>query len=241
MPQFPAWRRYGAELAALPGCDFGLHFNLTEIPPESDDSCKRGIKSVNNWMISSISGGIDTRFVAEEFDKQINGFVEVTGRLPDYIDGHQHVHQFPGIREVIVDKIGDYYRDADKPYVRNTRAVVDSGVNPVKAWVISHFGTKKFNHLLMRNGIRCNKYFSGIYDFTNVGHYEKYFQLWLEKMPDSMLMMCHPGLYDPEENATDPIGKSRHIEYQFFSGSNYESLLDTYQVETVQFSRTENI
>ena len=37
--------------------------------------------------------------VASEISSQLQEFITAFGRLPDFIDGHQHVHLFPQVRE----------------------------------------------------------------------------------------------------------------------------------------------
>lgn len=43
------------------------------------------------------------RKVREEFERQVERFVDLVGRSPDHIDGHHHAHRWPGIRDVVAD------------------------------------------------------------------------------------------------------------------------------------------
>ena len=47
---------------------------------------------------------------------QWNHFIEATGKTPDFVDGHQHVHQFPVIRDVLVEFLNQQRFDG---WVRN--------------------------------------------------------------------------------------------------------------------------
>ena len=42
-----------------------------------------------------------------EISNQLQEFITAFGRLPDFIDGHQHVHLFPQIREALLSVVND--------------------------------------------------------------------------------------------------------------------------------------
>jgi chitin disaccharide deacetylase len=42
-----------------------------------------------------------------EISSQLQAFITAFGRLPDFIDGHQHVHLFPQIREALLSVVKD--------------------------------------------------------------------------------------------------------------------------------------
>ena len=42
-----------------------------------------------------------------EISSQLQEFIAAFGRLPDFIDGHQHVHLFPQIREALLSVVKD--------------------------------------------------------------------------------------------------------------------------------------
>jgi len=42
-----------------------------------------------------------------EISSQLQEFITAFGRLPDFIDGHQHVHLFPQIREALLTVVKD--------------------------------------------------------------------------------------------------------------------------------------
>ena len=102
MVNMPAITVYAPELLALKKQpQIGLHFNLTEgtllsIPGKS-------CFSLNELLFKTHLASIKLSFIAQEFTQQLEQFIQVMGRVPDFIDGHQHVHQFPRIRQVIMD------------------------------------------------------------------------------------------------------------------------------------------
>lgn len=46
---------------------------------------------------------IDLERVEKEFSEQISAFCDVFGKAPYFIDSHQHIHQLPGLRDVVVN------------------------------------------------------------------------------------------------------------------------------------------
>ena len=69
--------------------DIGLHFTLTAERPLSK------VLTVG-WLRR-----LDRRAIRRELDRQLDKFISATGRPPAHIDGHQHVHLLPGIREAV--------------------------------------------------------------------------------------------------------------------------------------------
>lgn len=69
----------------------GLHLDLTEESP-----FQRWSKylQILTWSKKKLK---------YEFDKQIDKFVSIMGKLPDHIDSHHHIHWLTGFKSVILD------------------------------------------------------------------------------------------------------------------------------------------
>ncbi|MFX7605201.1 ChbG/HpnK family deacetylase, partial [Acinetobacter baumannii] len=52
---------------------------------------------------ASLAHRLDASALRDEIATQCALFEDATGRAPDYVDGHQHVHQLPQIREALVE------------------------------------------------------------------------------------------------------------------------------------------
>ena len=93
----PLWPELGRELTdARKDLLIGLHFNLT-FP------FGFGERPLWHWMIRSIANRLDATALRAALARQLTSFIEVAGRRPDYIDGHQHVHAFPHIRDLVAE------------------------------------------------------------------------------------------------------------------------------------------
>ena len=103
--------------------------------------------------------------VAAEVDRQIDRFATEFGRPPDFIDGHQHVHQLPIVRDAVIARLKrlpptTYVRVCDEP----AGAILRRSVAPARALVISLLG-KGLRRRVRDNRIRANERFAGVRDF----------------------------------------------------------------------------
>ncbi|MFJ1269541.1 ChbG/HpnK family deacetylase [Legionella lytica] len=213
MPSFPT---YAQELLALQGLvQIGLHFNLTEgnflSMPE------RPCFSLNELLIKTHLASIKLSFIAQEFKQQLAQFIQVMGRLPDFVDGHQHVHQFPRIRHVIVDLYEEQLREHGAS-IRATYPTVDVKQHRLKAKILAFTGGRALRASLVKAAIPHNAFFSGIYDFAAHTDYRCLFRSWLHSISGPTLIMCHPG--EPS-NEPDVIAATRRIEMNYFSSNEF--------------------
>ncbi|XP_062930213.1 carbohydrate deacetylase isoform X1 [Mobula hypostoma] len=105
-----------AAMATRNRLPLGLHANLSEGLPVCEQ-LRMGSSLVNKdgffhgkMGIREVlkSGHINLSEVDKELRGQVDLFCELTGRLPLHMDGHQHVHVLPGIRDVFAQVLSDY-------------------------------------------------------------------------------------------------------------------------------------
>ncbi|HEY1392037.1 MAG TPA: ChbG/HpnK family deacetylase, partial [Methylibium sp.] len=115
MVQAPGWPAQARSLAAESRIDLGLHLNFTQPFPEA-----------SAWPLSQVMRrawlrGFARDWLEAQIDAQIEAFANHAGRLPDHIDGHQHVHQFPQIREALLARMAHWWHGAARrPWLRCT-------------------------------------------------------------------------------------------------------------------------
>ena len=102
----PGWPAAAGELRPfLSSADIGLHFNLTLGSPLG---AMPGFGASSNFpalallVRSALLGRLPVTEIGAEIARQIDAFTQHFGRLPDYVDGHQHVHALPGIRDALL-------------------------------------------------------------------------------------------------------------------------------------------
>ena len=216
------WPSEGAAVvaAAPEGLELGLHLNLTEGAPLSPDLARHWpvLPSLGSLLVAGHASRLPLDAIAVELQAQLDAFTRVVGRWPDFIDGHQHVHHLPGVRELVVDAA--VRASADSPIaVRNTGRVLGPG-NAFKRMVIERSGGRGLRLLLAARGIPTNSALLGVYDF-HARDYRALVRAWLRAAPaDDALLVCHPAF---ASRADDPIAGARQREFAYFSS---ETMVD---------------
>jgi predicted glycoside hydrolase/deacetylase ChbG (UPF0249 family) len=195
--------------------DIGLHFNLTH-----GQALSRAGKfdSLSTLIIKAHTFRIDKEAIALELNAQIDAFQQATGMLPRFLDGHQHVHHLPMIREVVVDVFNERLKGSGS-YMRLVAMPLSVTEVFSKKMVIYLTGVRRFKQLLLKHGISHNSSFSGIYDFANAVRYAEYFPGFLREVGDGGLIMCHPGMAPGDKG--DEIGAGRGFEYTYFRSDRF--------------------
>ncbi len=223
MTNMPLWAEEGCKLVDLhDGGYVGLHLNLTQGDALSSAWQKKygqTFRSLGWVMTHRLSRDV----LRAECQAQLTAFCQVMGRMPDFVDGHQHVHQFPQIADVMMSLLD----------VNQFRGMLRVSANPewqkifsLKGAVIALWGGWRLRRLLNTRSIACNTSFSGIYAFSDAQHYSDYFKSFLAHTVDQGLIMCHPG--HPSLDKTDPLQHSRYHEYLYLSSDIFLSDLKQY-------------
>jgi predicted glycoside hydrolase/deacetylase ChbG (UPF0249 family) len=200
--------------------DVGLHFNLTEGRPLSAafiQAYGTAFPSLYTLLAKAWLRQLDLKIIEEECHAQLDYFEQNLNFLPHFIDGHQHVHQFPIIRNALMNVYEKRLRPAHT-YVRFVNQKVEKPYWFKKS-VIDASGARALGHLLKKRGIPHNASFSGVYDFSNATSYSILFASFLAEITDKGLMMCHPGLAASETE--DGIAAARYAEYQYLASPQF--------------------
>jgi predicted glycoside hydrolase/deacetylase ChbG (UPF0249 family) len=162
------------------------------------------------------------------------------GREPDFLDGHQHVHAFPGIREALfaaVDALGLGQRIYIRDPADGFGAIASRRLGAAKALLIAGLA-KGFAGRLAAIGISANIGFAGIGPFDPRRDYAADFARFLRAPGRRHLVMCHPGFVDPELLEADSVAATRPKEYEFLSGDALPELLARVDARIVRFRET---
>ncbi|XP_028400315.1 carbohydrate deacetylase-like [Dendronephthya gigantea] len=102
-------------LAGKHGLPLGLHLNLTEGKPvlENDGSSLMSEGTVYfrgkfGFREALSRGEIDMMHVKDEVEAQIETYIKLVGYPPNHVDGHQHIHICPEIRDTIAQVMISY-------------------------------------------------------------------------------------------------------------------------------------
>jgi len=227
------WQQDVARLADLRGrIDVGLHLDWTS---EFALAAGHGM-GLGAAMLKAALGGFSRAAALTAartvIDRQLDLFEAYWGAPPDHVDGHQHVQQFAGIREALVQALLSRYGGCGKqiPYLRISHAPV--GRVDLKSWVIATQGAAALEKLAANGGITAAKALSGVYDFSgDSARYAALMARWLNATPDAGVIMCHPA---QAAEPGDAIGIARNREFNYLSGTEFPTALMRAKVQLVR-------
>lgn len=213
MATIAGWPEHATALAPFKDTiDIGLHFNLTESTPSS----------LPTLILQAYTGELEVASITDECLLQLDTFTDALGMVPDFIDGHQHVHQLPVIRKAILAAYQKRFPDKRvyirSVYQKNTWMDIHSPAY-LKRCIINCLGAATFKKLLQSESIPHNTSFSGIYDFKEANQYASIFKQFLAHTKEGGLIMCHPGMHSVSSN--DVISQARFHEYEYFCSEQY--------------------
>jgi chitin disaccharide deacetylase len=228
LTNMPAWDKAAGQalLAQRRKVGAGLHFNLTEGKPLSPALAQQWphmptLQQVITWAHLR---KLPVAALREELQAQYRAFEQHYGRAPNHLDGHQHVHHLPQVRDLVLELL------AQKPgmQVRHTGRVRGPGF-AVKRLLIEGTGGRELGRQLEKLGRAANSQLFGVYDFQGQS-YRQFMHSWLTALPShGGLIFCHPG----QENLSqtlDPIAMARVRELAYLDGEEFSADLNAADV-----------
>jgi chitin disaccharide deacetylase len=164
--------------------DVGLHLDLTQHSLDPRVRC-----ALPEWIVRSHVGAFDRRRLRHEIDAQLDAFEDRMQRPPAFVDGHEHVHQFPGVRDLLLDALA---ARGQHPWLRSTRR--PTALPGLKPRVIEALGAAPLERQARARGFAQNRRLLGVYPFDpDARAYHRHMQRWLALAQDGDLLMCHPA------------------------------------------------
>ena len=211
MTGLPDWHASARALAPYQSrAVIGLHFNLTE---------SARAMPLGKLMLLALTGRINRNWVKTELNLQLDDFESTFGAPPDFIDGHQHVHMFAGIREVLAEVMVQRY-SVHRPWVRQVNPALQGHDARFKALVLRLLG-RGFLAQMQHQAIPLTQSFAGLYSLDCDADFPGLLHGWIEQLPDGGLIMCHPGatagradaMAQTRQNELDYLASDRFIHY----------------------------
>ncbi len=217
------WRQDGPRVAALrPDIATGLHVNLTlgaPLGPMPRLAPEGKLPPIATVIGLALTGRLDRSELEAEIGRQLAQFTEITGHRPDFIDGHQHAHALPVVREALISALLRFYGDAQhKPLVRvptdSLGAVLTRPGARAKAMLLTGLSAG-FARALAAARLPANDSFAGVTGFgSSIADVQRDFCSALHGAGRLHLVMCHPGVPSDELAALDPITIRRAAELE---------------------------
>ena len=147
-----AWQQQCASLRKYDEIGVGLHLNFTHGEPLSVE-WQREVGDVFPSLSRLIFKSIPAKVICAEIEAQIAQFKQDTSVWPEFIDGHQHVHQLPSIRHCLLQVVQalDF-----KPWFRTTygiNQVLRHPFSSIKQWALLLLGGAQWPYCLKKLNI----------------------------------------------------------------------------------------
>ena len=219
MTTSPRWTEAAPRLQPLRGrLSVGLHFNLTE-----SHGGVAAAQPLGSIIRQAYTGAWTTEAMRAMWVQQLDAFEAALGTAPDFIDGHQHVHQLPGFCDAMLHVLQQRYQPHEMPWVRSTAPIGTLWRSP-KAAIIALLGGWQTTRRLRKEGVLINQGFGGVYGFdaATPASYGAQMAQWLPQVQAGSLLMCHPAT---QAVVGDAIGQQRPVEFSYLMSDAFGDLL----------------
>lgn len=226
--------------------DLGLHLTLTALNPlgAMPHLAPQGhLPKLSTLMRLAFTGRLDAEEIGAELRRQLGAFVTALGREPDFIDGHQHVHVLPTIREQTLALLSQPPLAAAKTYLRvpweHPLRILRRGTCIGRSLLITGLASP-LRRAARRLAIPINDGFGGVRDFDPAVDFRHFFRKTLQVAAPASIIMCHPGYVDEELRAADPVTKSREQEFAYLASDAFLQDLAAANCRLSRFSELRN-
>ena len=231
------WPSEALALKAVAGdADIGLHVTLTDqapigpMPAFAPDGRFPPLATV---FRSGLTRRLPLAEIEAEIERQVAAFITHYGAPPAHIDGHHHMHQLPGVRDIVVriaarlGKGHTWVRSCAEP----PGSIVRRGVGTPKALIIAALGPG-IERRARAAGVPVNRGFSGAYDFAGETRTTaELFRRFVTGLSANGLVMCHPGYVDASLVGRDPMTTAREQEYTYLMSDAWPALLAEHHLD----------
>lgn len=217
--------------------EVGLHLNFTEALGEAGL-----VRPLQTLIMDSYRGALDAAAVARELGRQFDRFAATFGRAPDFIDGHQHVHQLPVIREALLAELARRFTSvARRPWLRRCARPAAGAALPLperfKPVVIQALGCGALQEGAQAAGWPQNRRLLGVRRFLDDdAGFQALLAAWLDRAGQADLLMVHPAKALP--GVDDALLAARETEYRVLRSDAFAQLLVAAQLRVQPLARS---
>jgi hypothetical protein len=235
------WRGEALNLRAFEGkADLGLHFNLTcgaPLTPMPRLAPGGELPKLPDILKAASLRRLPLGEVEAELEAQLSAFEDAMGRMPDFVDGHQHVHALPGVRPALSAVLVRRYPH-EKPYLRDPAdrfsAIRARRLTVSKASLLATL-SRPFAPRMRALGFALNQGFAGYSSFDAKRDFGADFGHYLKHPGAKHLVMCHPGEVDDELLRLDPVTATRPLEKAFFLSERFLEICGAAKMRPMRF------
>ena len=218
----PRWPYAGRQLN-LSELDCGLHLDLTS---EFAHASGAGW-SLGRLLVRTHTGQIDRIGLRGSIERQLDRFEDALNEAPRFVDGHEHVHQLPLVRDLLMQVLDQRY-GAQAAFVA-LRSCMSRRWRGGKAALIAYLGAGSVTRRSARERRLVNSDFVGVYDFSADVCLPDLWRRWLADLRGPWpLAMCHVSKGGGA--LTDSIQAARSQEYAWLASEAFWDLCAEYAI-----------
>lgn len=231
MTNRPAWPKTARDLRYFDKqADVGLHLNLTLGNPLGlmpNFAPRNKFPDIRGLMRLTRNNELCRLEISEEIFRQLDAFADCYGKMPDFVDGHQHVQILPKIRCLLFECLSSR-RLQGKIWLRNSAdhifRIIARRSELKKALSVAVLGYG-FGKDAAAAGFATNEGFAGFSAFDATHDIGTIFQHYLVAPGRRHLIMCHPGYCDEELVLADPVTLTRERELNYLLSQDFVDLI----------------
>jgi predicted glycoside hydrolase/deacetylase ChbG (UPF0249 family) len=249
-----AWREAARMAIATPSLEVGLHFVLAAGAPVLPAGSVSSLVSHDlmfhkrdGLALRALSGRLRRSDVALELEAQTQRFLSV-GLRPAFINGDQHVHVLPVVREVVIEKavsLGIPVRAPNERFAGGFGSILGGSVRKaprLMSKMLLRVGAHAFLVLAKRSGVVTNQWFASPFGLWPDARFDVYAFIQLVKNLDVGVteLMVHPAY--PDDGLARfwriPLGELDHRKQELYTllDADFRNLLMDSSIELTTFS-----
>ena len=197
----------------------GLHLNLTTPLPKIIKTF-----SIKRLIISNLFRFTHNNEIKRNLSAQIESFKNIFGEFPDFIDGHQHIHMFPGILTNLLTLLDNetlppkfwIRTSASQYFIGFLNEYHNSGVKSLLINVLSWVARKR----IIKKSLITNRDFTGFFNLkAETRKFKCQYKMMLKNLHSNQLVMVHPGSSDSKVELPGHSNKLRSLEAKILKES----------------------
>jgi predicted glycoside hydrolase/deacetylase ChbG (UPF0249 family) len=199
------------------GASIGIHLNLTGVwdRPSGDAPACFFQGRPGPLLAACLAGRVDLAFAERCLRSQIETFLR-RGRTPTHLDGHHHVHVFPGIARLSAGLAAEYGIPAAR-IPRDSWNGFWACPGDLKKRLLIHGLTRRAAARFQERRIRHTDHFFGFGLMGRTDYCRRFLKI-LDRLRDGTTeIMVHPGLVE-ERFTLDSYTQGRRVETDFLAG-----------------------
>lgn len=216
----------------------GVHLTLTDHAPLGP--CPRlapdgSFPSFPTLARDAWLGRLSLAEIEAELTRQVERLRDVLGRPPDFLDGHHHVHQLPGVRDVVVALARTHLGPAGwvRTCADSTTSVLARGGDVGRGLLFATAGAGLARRLT-RAGVPTNPTFAGVYGFTDAPPFPDRMATFLQRHRAGGAVMVHPGRVDDTLRERDSLTTPREVEADHLASAAFVAQLQAANVRVAR-------